>query len=474
MQNLISNPARADSLNSFQFYVLFNFRSAGSAEFHFKSDWNNKAPPPGLVLFGTREETSTANGLHLHHQLADDTNAPNNNDDDRHHLHQLEPPGLLGHNLETVKPETVSTDVVSAFRNPKFNANEFFLQSTGSDSEEIQDSERKNPDLDLGLVVSQENQLLKSNSFKTFPLIQDNSASSFPRIPDSSIGIHNNEHNRLALKSLGGVGDINVVDTTSVGGKINDLELKSSRLQSQDDDGDYYSGGQRMSDGDNVILLLHDEAGRESPTSQYEEVIIPPHLGIQSESGTNPNSISNNRLMKNSPSTVADYDRSPSSRQHLPTKQKYFPTQEMDAIAGLSEINSGHQQYPQNPQPVGNAIPVENLKSIDTSSSGGYSHPVNRPRPTPIPAASDKFRPPSTFLYGFKPMTTTESVALSGSSIPINYYSPPSPAAQVQSGAPVKYKPAYKPRRKPKNLVLEAISSLLEPITQTLTNLLRG
>ena len=87
---------------------------------------------------------------------------------------------------------------------------------------------------------------------------------------------------------------------------------------------------------------------------------------------------------------------------------------------------------------------------------------------------SDKFRPPSTFLYGFKPMTTTESVALSGSSIPINYYSAPSPAAQVQSGAPVKYKPAYKPRRKPKNLVLEAISSLLEPITQTLTNLLRG
>ena len=73
----------------------------------------------------------------------------------------------------------------------------------------------------------------------------------------------------------------------------------------------------------------------------------------------------------------------------------------MDAIAGLSEINSGHQQYPQNPQPVGNAISVENLKSIDTSSTG-YG-PVNPPRPTPGPTGSDKFRPPSTFLYGFKP-----------------------------------------------------------------------
>ena len=148
----------------------------------------------------------------------------------------------------------------------------------------------------------------------------------------------------------------------------------------------------------------------------------------------------------------------------------------MDAIAGLSEINSGHHQYP---QPVGNAIPVENLKSIETSSPG-YG-PVNPPRPTPSQAASDKFRPPSTFLYGFKPMTTTESVALSGSSRPINYYSPPPPlppspppVAQVESVASVKYKPAYKPARKPKHFVLEAISSLLEPITQTLTNLLRG
>ena len=365
----------------------------------------------------------------------------------------------------------------TAFRNPKFNANQFFFPSTSSSSQEIQDSQRKNPNLDLGLIVSQENKLPKSNSFKTFPLIQDNSASSFPRIPDSSIGVHNNEHNRLTLDSFGGGGynnhnEVDVVDTTGVGGKINDLDLKSSRLQSQDDDGDDYSGGQRVSDGDNVILLLHDEAGKESPTSQYEEVIISPHLGIQSESGTNPNSISNNRPMKNSASTVADYDRSPSSRQHLPTQEKYFPTKEMDAIAGLSEINSGHQQYPQNPQPVGNAISVENLKSIDTSSTG-YG-PVNPPRPTPGPTGSDKFRPPSTFLYGFKPMTTTESVALSGSSRPINYY-PVSPAApQVESGTPVRYKPAYKPRRKPKNFVLEAISSLLEPITQTLTNLLRG
>ena len=454
-------------MNSFTFYIFFNFRSggSGSAEFHFKSDWNNKAPPPGLVLFRPGGETSTDNGLQ--HQITDDTESRNN--DDLHHLHPPDPSG------QTVNPETFRHDV-SAFRNPKFNANHFFLSTTTTvsiSSEEIQDSQRKNPNLDLSLIVSQENQLLKSNSFKTFPLIQDNSASSFPRVPDSSIEIHNNEHNRITKERLAGVSynynnhnDLNVLDTT--GGKINDLDVKSSRLQSQDDDGDYYSGGQSVSDGDNVILLLHDEAGRESPTSQYEEVIISPHLGIQSEPGTNPNSISNNRLMKNSARTVADYDRSPSSRQHLPTKQKYFASQEMDAIAGLSEINSGHQENLQLQllPPVGNAIPVENLKSIDTSSPG--SGPVN----PPSPPASDKFRPPTTFLYGFKPMTTTESVALSGPSRPINYYSPPPAPTPVRG--PVKYKPAYKPTRKPKNFVLEAISSLLKPITQTLTNLLRG
>ena len=365
----------------------------------------------------------------------------------------------LGNNFQTRNPKTLnSDDDVSALENLNFDANDIFRGGqTGN-------TESKTENQEAGLVVSQENQLLTSNSFKTFPLIQDNSASSFPRIPDGPIDIHNGEHNRMTItrnmKDQGTSFDINGVDSND------QRDVKSSRLQSQDDRSDYYSHGQTVddsgvSDGDSVILQLHDTK-KELPTSQYQEVIISPHLGIQSEPGTNPNSISNNRLMKNSARTVADYDRSPSSRQHLPALQKYFPTPEMDAIAGLSEINSGHQY----PQPVGNAIPVENLKSIDTSSPG--SGPVN----PPSPPASDKFRPPTTFLYGFKPMTTTESVALSGPSRPINYYSPPPAPTPVRG--PVKYKPAYKPTRKPKNFVLEAISSLLKPITQTLTNLLRG
>ena len=131
-------------MNSFQFYILFYFRSGASAEFHFKSDWNNKAPPPGLVLFGTSTDN---NGLH--HQTGDDTKKSHNN----HDLHN--PPGA-DPSLETVQPETFSD--VSAFRNPKFNANQFFLSKTTTTSTtssvEIQDSERKNPNLDLSLMVS--------------------------------------------------------------------------------------------------------------------------------------------------------------------------------------------------------------------------------------------------------------------------------------------------------------------------------
>ena len=361
----------------------------------------------------------------------------------------------LGNNFQTRNPKTLnSDDDVSTLENLNFDANDIFRGGqTGN-------TESKTENQEAGLVVSQENQLLTSNSFKTFPLIQDNSASSFPRIPDGPIDIHNGEHNRMTItrnmKDQGTSFDINGVDSND------QRDVKSSRLQSQDDRSDYYSHGQTVddsgvSDGDSVILQLHDTK-KELPTSQYQEVIISPHLGIQSEPGTNPNSISNTAL------PVADYASSPYSRQNHQTKQKYFPAKEIDAIPpGLSEITGGHRDPHRDP-PVGNAIAVENLNSLDTSRGRGGGK-------TGLTPATDQFRPPTSLLYGFKPMTTTESVASSGASRPINYHKQ---TLQVQSDSPVKYKPSYKPIRKPKNFVLETISSLLRPITQTITNLFRG
>ena len=576
MQNLISNQPSTRVYTS----LSSHFRtSGGSAEFHFKSDWNNKAPPPGLVLFTTSQETS-----------ADDTNSHNN---DQHHLDR---PLDLDNNVITSKPEIFNDDEeVSAFDNLETDANKPVLNSQENENsnsknqnepldlgnsfeafnydddnldnlkfaakEPLRDSPRrmktknqnqhfglgskfesldtetfsndddisqaleklefhtnlnepldlennfdsfnsqhfeldnnietlsfetfgnydedpqvidnelflnnqenlqsitqnqpssigfvKNNDMNIestdtddsiiedkdqfvpgsvesenAVFVSQENQLPSSNSFKTFPLIQDNSASSFPRIGDNAIKIHNSQHHQLR----GNTG------TRTGGLKINDLAIKSSRLQSQDDRSDYYSHGQTVddsgvTDGDGVILLV-DETGKKLPTSQHGSVMI---------SSLSP--------------PAEDYDTNPFSRQTLQTKQKYFPAEEIDAIppVGLSEIATGHRA-----PPVGSRITAESVRSLDS------------------PAGSDKFRAPTTLLYGFKPMTTTESVAPSGVSRPINYYSQSS-QDQSPPDPPVKYKQSYKPnRRKPKNLLLQTISSLLRPITQTITNLLRG
>ena len=92
---------------------------------------------------------------------------------------------------------------------------------------------------------------------------------------------------------------------------------------------------------------------------------------------------------------------------------------------------------------------------------------------TPPPGAG--FRAPSTLLYGFVPITTTQKVTFPGVGAEAGGYRPykqPSFAGGPAT-APINYKPSYKPPGGG-HPVLEAISRLLAPLTRTLGSLLRG
>ena len=149
-----------------------------------------------------------------------------------------------------------------------------------------------------------------------------------------------------------------------------------------------------------------------------------------------------------------------------------------DAL-GLGRFNqenlviASYRPAPAGPTPVTsiNEVPSQNVVSSNPTTTS-RSNVI-----TDTDSSSDLFQAPSTLLYGFVPITTTEKVTFSPEARPpaqVNY--------NIRGKTPVKYrqkpKPSYKPpnsaSRRPKHLVLDAISKLLEPITQTLNNLLRG
>ena len=92
---------------------------------------------------------------------------------------------------------------------------------------------------------------------------------------------------------------------------------------------------------------------------------------------------------------------------------------------------------------------------------------------TPPPGAG--FRAPSTLLYGFVPITTTQKVTFPGAGAGAGGYRPyKQPTfAGGPATAPINYKPSYAPPGGG-HPVLEAISRLLAPLTRTLGSLLRG
>lgn len=104
--------------------------------------------------------------------------------------------------------------------------------------------------------------------------------------------------------------------------------------------------------------------------------------------------------------------------------------------------------------------------------------------PTPPSPNNNLFKPPSTLIYGFKPLTTTRKTPPATFPSAQGSANRPSYTSNLQQNrGKVKYrnnkkKPSYKPpqssNRKPKHLVLDVISKLLAPITDTINNLLKG
>ena len=135
--------------------------------------------------------------------------------------------------------------------------------------------------------------------------------------------------------------------------------------------------------------------------------------------------------------------------------------------------------------------------SVQNVPVSSYQSPTPQPASiinTGRPSGSDLFKPPSTLLYGFVPMTTEKvtsynppqtisgaqpvnysSGSVVGASKPINYQKPnKKPSYKPGNNSKPSYKPSAGDKRNPKHLVIDVISKFLAPITETLNNLLRG
>ena len=135
-------------------------------------------------------------------------------------------------------------------------------------------------------------------------------------------------------------------------------------------------------------------------------------------------------------------------------------------------------------------------QSVQNVPVSSYQSPTPQPATTNTdrPSSSDLFKPPSTLLYGFVPMTTEKvtsfnppqtisgaqpvnynSGSVVGASKPINYQKPnKKPSYKPGNNSKPSYKPSAGDKRNPKHLVIDVISKFLAPITETLNNLLRG
>ena len=148
---------------------------------------------------------------------------------------------------------------------------------------------------------------------------------------------------------------------------------------------------------------------------------------------------------------------------------------------GSSSGASVHDNQYKSQQSVQNRPVSSYQSSAPQSASTNTDRPVN----------SDLFKPPSTLLYGFVPMTTEKvtsynppqtilgaqpvnynSGSAAGASKPINYQKPnKKPSYKPGNNSKPSYKPSAGDKRNP---VIDAISKFLAPITETLSNLLRG
>ena len=135
-------------------------------------------------------------------------------------------------------------------------------------------------------------------------------------------------------------------------------------------------------------------------------------------------------------------------------------------------------------------------QSVQNGPVSSYQSPSPQPASsiTDRPSSSDLFKPPSTLLYGFVPMTTEKVTSYNppqtisgaqtpnyssgsavGASKPINYQKPnKKPSYRPGNKSKPSYKPSAGDKRNPKHLVIDVISKFLAPITETLNNLLRG
>ena len=146
------------------------------------------------------------------------------------------------------------------------------------------------------------------------------------------------------------------------------------------------------------------------------------------------------------------------------------PTVSLPPVESIVTItaNSPRPREPSGRQPPNSVI--TKLQAFAVPGSTDNRHILTN-RPMTFQTASGKFRPPSTLLYGFQPMTTPlpPSSASSPSSSPSK---PSSSSLDVR----LQRKEQQKGRRRPRqtslsSTVLKSISNFLQPITRLMSGL---
>ena len=483
----------AGKCNSHNFFLIFRIRTDVSSEFHFKTNWNNKAPPPAL-LEQFRSQHNSINNV----AAEEETEILNKHQllipDDRNKLRFLFPPASSDHpasNNRDLMPEIIADagpDSGDRFQNNQRISHN--IQHAPPAADEILQTNDNLDDISVGNNIFN-NQVDNINNIvenKQTTLISTDNV-------EEDLFVYNDDG---LVSSAGNNGDIIDISGDKSYGLAHDDSIENYDPQSARPaagvSGVKSDGAHNVGNTDVNRLAELVQYHRVTPTSQQSDLIQ------SNQPASDGNDFINNGFTVPVVNVGTNYDADAYTRSNNFQNQNIFGNQpETESLPGNHVIAGKNTQPGYLTSYSNSALPTEENNPHFSLSSSSVVNSNNYPPPT------SQFKPPETLVYGFVPITSSSNekltfpsqgsgVSFSGPNLisqnvrkpkykPSQNQRKPSYKASSTSSNQNKqkkkpsYKPSYKPSasqsRAPKHIVLDVISKLLAPFTNTLNTILK-